>query len=666
VKTAPTIVCPLCDGTTFTLRPCRCRNGRGEFLFDYPAPAGPPDEERPPWPDCQVCHGDGTVSHGCGDCDQRGLRRAQIVLTVANLDTGQTASANLVPGAVEPIRSPNGRWLLALGPVLTDLATQADVAPDTLYDPDLPQRPVWLDGEDIALPHQWQPHLSTDQRHTLEATALARQLTTTWYVLLGRTTAPTPPDHARLLGRLCALADQLRVDLVIEARPTPSPLGPSWDIRFELPASGVPAEPHQRADDLYAAIATTTIEQAAAGLDHADRSTPAHYLDPVASPTTRHTPPAGERPTSAQDVDLLERRIIRDCDGTPGAQAIWRDQHWWHTTLRPDEPTETLMELETGQVARRITPTLRRGWEPPAPRHHGEPIPTTPCRGCHTTGTGTHGLPCHHCKGAGRLHHGAVLTITDLNGRHVHINWRPDDDTQPPAALVATYASGVPVLQLPPHYQIRRWAPTFHVHPEDLTTLDGEHVIDQYHRDGIVHLLDPTADPIHTYLTNTATGRPGARIIVRANTWPGPSLNDLTRLALSLGLAVDITVIDHRLNTAEPHLIQGVGWAVNLVNPDTPIGHHPDAHQRSLPEAVAYCLRYLGSALRATTPHDPDQPIPIPQRPAPLTDDEIADLLNLPDTTNLAEPVRRLAANHPGRPATARLHTTGYHTTITD
>lgn len=94
---APVIACPECQGLTFVLRTCRCRDGDGGPLIDFDrvvrSAAGP---EAPPWPDCQLCHGDGTVSGKCYGCDGRGRRRAQLVLTVANRETGQVASVNLV------------------------------------------------------------------------------------------------------------------------------------------------------------------------------------------------------------------------------------------------------------------------------------------------------------------------------------------------------------------------------------------------------------------------------------------------------------------------------------------------------------------------------------------------------------------------------------------
>jgi len=97
-----TVICARCDGMAFTLDWCRCRDGDGAFLIEDRTPDGEP------WADCEVCRGDGTVARPCRDCDQHGRRRAQLVLTVANLDTGTIASANVVPGAVEPGPAPGG------------------------------------------------------------------------------------------------------------------------------------------------------------------------------------------------------------------------------------------------------------------------------------------------------------------------------------------------------------------------------------------------------------------------------------------------------------------------------------------------------------------------------------------------------------------------------
>ena len=658
---APTVVCPECAGKAVVTAPCRCRDGDGGFLVDAATLGCAERSNQRPWPGCEVCRGTGSVTAGCCECEQQGRLRAQVVLTVGNLDTGQVASANLVAGAVEPQRTPAGRWKLPLGALIVDLAGQAGIAPVNLREPDIPEREFDPVLYDIHLPRDWQPDLPTDRRHALESQVIARGTGRAWIVLLGHGPAAPPPDHTRLLARLCALADQLRVDLIIDARPNGRNTGLSWQLSFAHPGGPVPASTtHRSADDLLAAIAITTVEQAATGLDAPSPDIVAHYLNPYFSPGIRPATGIGDadQPNFTPDVDQLERRVIRDAEGNPGAQAIWRDRRWWHTTLRAGDPGENLMELETGQVIRRDRPALRLAWDPPASRHHADPIPATRCRRCAGNGVGPHRMPCERCKGNGRIQHGVVLTITDLRGRYLHINWRPDDDAAS-AALVVTYPSGVPTLQLPEHYRVGRWSTTFDVRPEDLTSLDGENVIGQDLRDGIVHLIDPAADPVRTYLTGAATGRPAGRIIVRANDWPGPSLAELARLALGLNLGIEITVVDHRLNVRNPYLVQGMRWSVELVDPATPIGR-TEPHQRSVAEAVAYCLRYLGGALRATVPSCPDQPVPIPQQPAPLTSGALADLLALPDAPRLTGPVRRLAVNHPGWPATARLDTTGY------
>ena len=609
---------------------------------------------------CPGCGG-GHRAVGCVDCRGVGRLRAQLVITVANPGTGQVASANLVPGALEPVRTPAGRWRLPVGALIVDLAAQAGVAAATLTEPDLPHRIIEPGAYDLNLPVDWQPDLSTSGRLALEARVLARGAGRGWIVLIGDPHPPMPPDHARLLGRLCDLADQLRVDLIIDARPGATRSGLAWDIHLAHPGAPPPAQGYQHFDDLRAAIAGTTLDQAATGLDHPHPHIPAHYLEPayVAGPPTTGGADDIGAPARLPDIDQLERRITRDCAQAAGAQAIWRDQHWWHTTLQPAHPHDaTPAGPGTNHTG------VRRGWEPPTPRHQGEPIPTSPCRRCAGAGTSDNQQSCPRCRGNGRLHHGAVLTVTDLRGRYVHLNWRPDD-TEPPATLVASYGSGVPVLRLPTHYQVGRWAPIFGVQPHDLTSLDGERVIGQDLRDGVVDLTDPTADPIRTYLTRAATGLPAGRLIVRANTWPGPGLADLTRLALGLGLGIEITAVNHRLNAGDPHRVQGVHWAVNVVDPDTPIGHQPDAYRHSVPEAVAYCLRYLGAVIAAAVPTHPNRPIRIPQHPKPITG-HLADLLDPADAPQLTEPVRRLAAHHPGRTATARLDHTGYRTTVTD
>nr|MDT0663297.1 hypothetical protein [Micromonospora sp. DSM 115978] len=652
-----TVVCGYCHGLTYVPRACDCRDGDGERV-DYTGLTLPTREHRQPWTGCRQCRGVGTYSQPCVDCGQLGRRRAQLVYTVANLDTGQVASVNVIPGAVEPAPTPDGRWWLPLGLTVTDLAERIGVAAGTLRAAGWPGDPLATAG--VVLPRDWRPDLPVERRHQLEAAAIAGASRPPWRVLLGHTSLPEPPDHARMLGRLCALADQLHLDVVVEARRSDATrTGLNWDVRFELAGGGVPANPSNWAALLDDALAAVTPEKAAAGLTRAAPDTPAYFL---------HTDAVTARPAvgingylSAHDVDQLERRIIADAERGLGAQAIWRNRHWWHLTLQPDEPVPTAVEMPTGQVAHRSVDTLRRGWEPPVPHHRGDPIPTAACPRC-PGGAGHDGGDdrpyCPDCRGTGHIRRGAVLTITDLRGRCLHRNWRPDDET-PPGAVVASYGStGSPVVQLPTHYRIGALAAGFDVRPTDLTDIDGERVLDQHLRDGIVHVLAPATDPLTSYLAKATNGRPGARVIVRANDWGGPSLDELARLVVGLGIGIEVTAVDHRLNVGKPHLLQGESWSVRIVDPDLPI--EPDSVPTSPgpAAAVAACLRGLASALNAVTPTDPEQPIPVPQQPTTTGP--------APDLTGLIPRTRTLAAHYPGRLATIRLDPTGHRTALTE
>ncbi|GAB3795139.1 hypothetical protein [Micromonospora zhanjiangensis] len=116
--TGPTVVtCAHCQGLTFTLGTCGCVSRGDRFLVEADQRA-----ERKPYRDCELCRGDGTVANACHHCGQRGVRRAQLVLTVVNADTGAVASASLTPGGVEPRPASRGGWEIALAPVVRQLA----------------------------------------------------------------------------------------------------------------------------------------------------------------------------------------------------------------------------------------------------------------------------------------------------------------------------------------------------------------------------------------------------------------------------------------------------------------------------------------------------------------------------------------------------------------
>ncbi|MBF9131863.1 hypothetical protein I0C86_23275 [Plantactinospora sp. S1510] len=690
----PVVQCRSCDGLSFTLDPCRCTYGGNQLLVNADEKSRPAGEA---YQDCRECQGVGTVGQPCHDCQQTGRRRAQLVLTMANLDTGAVASANVVPGVVEPVPWPDdggGSWHLPLAPLLRDLAAVVGVG--TWTDVRQPGEP---DGPLVFLPRSWRPGHPASAREALEAEAIAGESNDAWRLYLGRAAGAPPREAAAELGRLCRLAELLCLDLVVEARRLVATAGLTWAIRFEVPGGPVPAEARGYADDLTAAITSTTDLDACYGLEERGLTAPAHHL-------TIGEPPPDPPPV---DLDQLERRILADCldlatgGPTAGAQAIWRDGRWWHTSLRAAGTREVLTEWSTGQIFSRHAPTLRRGWQPPAPSWQ-DPTPIAyvdcpdcdphsrlqrcdcrlatgrvdpDCPRCAGSGRSPSLLRCHTCRGARRLHSEAAITITDLAGRVVHLSWRADasgwrmgefawhgdlagrqaDRAGPgdgrawqvgeetwrtgqrvPAPRVATHPGGKPLHQLPAQFRLAGWADHFGVRPEDLVELDGGGSLDHNLRDGTVTLHRSDADPLTEYLRWAARGRPGGRLFVLARRPDVPPLADLVRLVLGLRLTVTITLVDHIRNAGDLRLIQGESWDVTI----NVVGRLPapaDPPSRSNPEAaIAFCLEYLELAIASNVPDNPDEPIPVPQTPTPIVVDDPVPLL------------RRLARHHPGQP----------------
>ncbi|WP_189043274.1 hypothetical protein [Micromonospora sonchi] len=370
---------------TFQLLPCRCTTFGNRFLADEAATPTHPEAYR----DCEQCRGAGSVAYPCHRCKRRGRRRAQLVLSVANLDTGVVASHSVMPGGLDPEPSPTG-WVVKLENRVRELAASVGA---TVTDEALT---LWL-------PPQWRPDAPAVHRYELEAQAIAGLDNMPWRLFLGRSAAAPPVDPADRLVRLCALADVLLLDLVIEVRRH----GQGWKVRYEVPGSPVPmfriGHP-----DLPEALAGTDVADALAGLAERGRGVAARLVQP-----DQPRPPV----VPAVEVDQLERRILADCvdpvDGVelPGAQAIWRDGRWWHTSLRDGEPVEDLVEQPTGQVMRRVRVPLRRGFTPPDPSWLGAEIGWRPCPDCVPgsrlrscdcrLGGRTADGGCPHCRGAG-------------------------------------------------------------------------------------------------------------------------------------------------------------------------------------------------------------------------------------------------------------------------
>ncbi|MGI5215582.1 hypothetical protein [Plantactinospora sp. CA-290183] len=650
--------CPSCDGLTFTLSACACVGyGNRVLITDDPAP-------REPYQECRVCHGVGRVAKACQRCGQRGQRRAQLVLTVANVDTGAVASVNVEPGTVPPRPAPDGGWHLPLAPLIDELAATVGAA-------------TWSDAygrsdaeSAVRLPREWSPELPHDERLALETRALAGHPGESWQVFLGRSVAPQPIDPEQRLGQLCALADRLCLDLVLEARRLHHD-DLLWDIRFDVPGAAVPASRRGTAYGLAEALGAVTVPYAISGISARGMTAPARYLVPSGAPAPGPAQPA-------RDLDQVERRVVADCtdlrtgEPLPGACAIWRDGHWWYSSLRATGQTERLIERDTGQTVRRRTDVLRRGWEPPDPGWLGAPIAHTPCPDCDPdsglracvctigaptvdpdcarcggTGLRAGAMACHTCLDSHRLYQALVVTITDLDHRVVHLNWRAGDAA--PAPLVATQPGGKPVVQLPDQFRLSSYAGTLGVRPEDLTEADGGWSVDQDLREGYVTLHVTDVDPLTQHLAHAGRGRPGARLIVLATPPEVPSLAQVIRLALGLGLTVDVSVRDDRHHADDPLRVQGLSWHVEITAaaPVWAAAEVAPSSRPTLAGAIAFALDYLASVLAEAVPDEPAQPIAVPRAPAA---DPIAD----------PEPMlRRLGAHQPGQWVTVHFWATG-------
>jgi hypothetical protein len=619
--------------------------------------------------------------------------RTRMVLTVANLDTGAVASASVGPGDVAPEPAPYGGWRVPLRPVLDELAAQVKVDASTLRDLRRPDRPS---TPELPLPPTWRPDRPDAERvaglveaHTTNAACPA------WTIHLGRTVAAPPVSVDDQLGRLCALADLLCLDLVVEARWQVFVAGLNWDIRFEVPGAAVPRDQRGYAESLPAALDRTAVLDAFGGLGERSLTAPAYFLRPQQRSAL---------PPEEIDVDQLERRIVRDCGAGPsmfgdrptaggvagggprgertsevsdGAQAIWRDGRWRHTSLwRIPGPRPAIPER---------APVLRRAWQPPAPAWLGEPIPSVPCPDCHATGWRHPVLTCRRCGGHGRRYAGAVVTVTNLRDRATHVEWRPSSKKPGAAdgraddgraadggragggrAADGRAAGGGRVgvgcaddgrvdrwrdRQLPERFRLARWAGVFGVRPVDLLDVTGEQVLTQSLRDGIAMSDGSAADPIRRYVAGAAAGRPGGRLLVYATDWAeSPAFDSFAALIVGLGMALRVTACELPRHPDQPMLTYGLFWGVDAVRPtaaidetaalDRPLG-------ASVQQAVGDCLRYLELRVTEMLPDDSVQPVPAPQQLVPSAVPDIVGRLTA------------LAAACPGQVAAAHLDHAG-------
>ncbi|MEU7958168.1 hypothetical protein [Micromonospora humida] len=596
-------------------------------------------------PDC-----DGITPAGCHRCGRRGRRRAQLVLTVANLGTGAVASHQVLPSNLDPRPEAAGGWAVDLTPRVRELAAEAGVA--TTVEPVV-----------VPMPAAWRPDLPAAERQEWAARALAAAAGPAWRVWVGRSTAPPPVDPVQRLGRLCALADLLLLDLVVEARRHGNAL--RWAVRYEVPGSPVPGLPSEPGyADLTAALAGTDVAAALTGLGERGRDAPARLLRP--------DPLRALAPAATVSLARVARRVRADCAGRagggrlPGAQAVWRDGRWWHTALRPHDPAHDPVGRPAGPRHERPRPPdgagrgathrpdgvhdggtpLRRAAEPPDPSWLGDPVPSRPCPACRPARRRVAwALPCATCAGTGRMHQAALITLTDLRCRVVHLAWRAG--TPEPVSTVSARPVGRSVIRLPDRYRLGAWARVFGVRPEDLADADGGHALPPDVRDGYVALPRAGADPVGEQVAAVGPALPAARLLVTAVRPAAPPLAELLRLACGLDLALLVNVLDLRRHPVAPLRAHGVLWSIDLRPPDAPVRPDDLPDRPSLAAAVAHCLECLDVILPETVPADPRVPVPAPRSvPRPLPSDPVPGL-------------RRLAARHAGQPLSVRFTRAG-------
>ncbi|WBB82017.1 hypothetical protein O7606_12010 [Micromonospora sp. WMMD882] len=554
--------------------------------------------------DCPEC-----VTVGCPRCHWRGRRRAQLLLTVANRETGAVASARVTPADLDPRPDPAGGWAADLTHRVRDLA--ATVA-------------VPLDPEPLAvrLPPQWRPDLPERDRHALAAAALAELARRRpWRLWLGGSTVPPPEDPADRLGRLCDLAGLLLLDLVVTVRRHDDQCQDDrcqgdcrrddcrqgdrrqgdcrqdgrrqgerwrWTVRYEVPGSPARHVPAEGSPDLATALAETDARAALTGLTARGRHAPPSViradLSRAASPS-RPLPVPGGPATAVPRVDRLAGRLLAALGDRVAAQARWRDDAWRIAPLDHPDPTTT------------------------------EPSATV------------------------------LVTITDLRRRVAHVAWTAGAPEE--VCEVATGPGGRPVVQLPQRYRLGAWAHAFGVPPEELAEADGGHGIPRELRDGYVTLPSADADPVGEYVRAVGRGLPGGRLIVTAVRPDVPPLAELARLVTGLDLALQVSLLDLGRHAGHPSRADGRYWSVQVRPRDAPVDPADLPTRPSLAAALDDCVTHLADDLSALVPADPEAPLPAPCAPPRAS---------LPDP---ASALLRLAAEHAGRAVTLRLTRAG-------
>jgi hypothetical protein len=612
--------CLDCAGLTFVMYPCACQTLGDSAVVDVDG-AGFPGLET--YRDCVVCRGAGAVARGCATCGELGKRRAQLVVTVADLRTGRVASASVVPDMVDPQPLPDFGHGCDLAGMVDELAGLVGRRP--LY--------TWLStaplGEHppliLRMPEGWNPSLPEPEHQRLKAQAVTRLTeTVAWRLYLGLAEPGGAHEQGDQLERLCRLASDLCTDLVVEARRDTNAAAADslvWQVRLDLPDAPLPTVFSGRAN-FDAALAAATPEAAFDGLGGASSTAPAYFIEP---PT--HSEPAGV------PAKVVAAEVERLAGPAGAALATWRDGRWTYSELVSAETTEDLRVYETGQVLVTRTPVYRRAVEPPPPASRGEPIPSLLCmrcangtslRSCHSCspsrrdgcqvchGNGVVASPwCGSCGGTEAIRYGAAVTVTDLAGATVHLDWRADTvDRQ----QLRTRSAGPGKLdtELPEQFRLTLAA--------IMCGTTADRLIDPRHgvpvrsdlRDGTTYRHGTHVDPLGAFLEQASRGRPGGRIFLRVARATPATAGELVRLARGLGLTAAVAVkhVSPSLGSSAP---EGCSWAFEI-GPVRTVVKLLFPHAASLDDAAGSVLKRLPLAVAQSVPEDPTVALAAPQQ----------------------------------------------------
>ncbi len=649
VQPPPLVSCPDCGGLTLRLADCLCRAHGDEFIIEEIRHAGGRGR---PWPDCEVCGGSGSVARRCGTCRGGGRVRAQMVVSVANLDTGAVASAEVAPDTAEPVLRSWGEATIDLTPTVRDLA--ARVGATCVYDRFDSRRP--LDEFEVRIGKEWDPSWPAASREGVIAAGLARQSTLgRWRIFLASSADPPQQvDPDQQLAQLCAAASALRLDLVVERREIrPAPgrprLGWSWDVRLQPPGAPVPSRLSLAAvggRDLASTLRRSDLRLLLAECAAFPVAAPARWIRLGSDP-----PVAGPAVVASPARRLQDAMADCGSDG-PGAIATWRNEQWHISRVETVGEVQVLSQHSTGQVGVRRVAQYRAAHVLPAPDWDGGPIPEQPCPRCaagngwepcvcrigtgdlidlgppdpHCQACSGAGMqpaigPCPDCAGTGVIRHGAVITVLDQRGHARHVNWRPP--TTPPRLDVVgtTMLGGNPIVQLPAEYRLGTVATRCGIGVDELVepSLHGAGWVDPGMRRGLITVTaDELTDPAgvaRAYLAAVAGGRPAARVILMPAPHPPWPLSHFAAVCVGLGLAVEISV-DARLTRGQPTGQVDLTWGGRVTAGHaqvTDIGHPVHA---TLPGAVAQALERFEADLSALA-HDagPEVVLPSPDQP---------------------------------------------------